>query len=150
VLVIPEDDADRQLATGFVLEVRHERKIQVLEEAGGWLSVCEKFRSEHIRGLREYPNRYVVLLLDFDERDDRADQVMANVPADLKSRVFLLGVRSEPEALKQAGLGRLEDIGRLLAKDCRDGTKNTWGHTLLQHNTPELSRLEQTVRSILF
>ena len=67
---------------------------------------------------------------------------MADVPEDLKSRVFLLGVRSEPEALKQAGLGKLEDIGRLLAKDCREGTRNTWGHALLQHNARELNRLD--------
>jgi hypothetical protein len=39
VFVIPEDDANRQLANAFVLEVDHDRQIMVLKEAGGWLSV---------------------------------------------------------------------------------------------------------------
>jgi hypothetical protein len=34
VLVLPEDDANRQLATGFEIEVKHTRRIQVLVEAG--------------------------------------------------------------------------------------------------------------------
>ena len=35
--VIPEDDADRQIAKGFVLHGRvDERRVQVVEPAGGW------------------------------------------------------------------------------------------------------------------
>jgi hypothetical protein len=150
VLVLPEDDANRQLATGFELEVRYGRRIQVLPEAGGWLSVCEKFVSEHVKGMRRYPERRLVLLLDFDGQSDRADRVKENVPEDLKSRVFLLGVQSEPEALKKAGLGSFEEIGRGLGKECHEGTKNGWTHNLLQHNASELDRLEQAVRGFLF
>lgn len=106
VLVLPEDDANSQLANGFVLEVKHNRRIQILTEAGGWLSVCERFVSEHVKGMRDYPERYLVLLLDFDGQTDRADKVKEKVPDDLKSRVFVLGVQSEPEELKKLASAR--------------------------------------------
>jgi hypothetical protein len=151
VFVIPEDDANRQLANAFVLEVDHDRQIMVLKEAGGWLSVCEAFRSEHIKGLRQYPDRYIVLLLDFDDHvETRAEKIIEQVPEEFKARVFLLGVKSEPEELKRAGLGSFEDIGRTLGRECRDGSRSVWSHELLRHNENELDRLERAVRGILF
>lgn len=150
VLVLPEDDANNQLATGFVLEVKHDRRVQILPEVGGWLSVRERFVSEHVKGLREYPKRYLVLLLDFDNQADRAEKIRERIPEDLIGRVFLLGVQSEPEDLRRAGLGSFEDIGRTLGKECRDGIRNAWTHDLLRHNAAELARLEQCVRGFLF
>lgn len=132
VLVLPEDDANRQMATGFVLEVQYDRRIQVLSEAGGWSNVCETFLSEHVKGMHKYPKRHLVLLRDFDDRNDRPDMVKERVPEDLRCRVFLLGVQSEPEALRQAGLGSFEDIGRRLARECREGIRDIWAHDLLQ------------------
>ena len=44
VLVLPEDDANRQLANGFQLdESLATRKMQILEEAGGWQEVLHCF-----------------------------------------------------------------------------------------------------------
>ena len=37
LLVLPEDDANRQLARGFELELST-RQFQVLQPAGGWLT----------------------------------------------------------------------------------------------------------------
>jgi len=150
VLVLPEDDANRQLANGFVLEVQHYRQIQILPEAGGWTNVCETFLSEHVKGMRKYPERHLVLLLDFDDQSERSDKVKEKIPEDLRGRVFLLGVQSEPEALKQAGLGSFEDIGRSLGKECREGIEEIWRHDLLQQNASEINRLERTVRGFLF
>jgi hypothetical protein len=150
VFVLPEDDANRQLATGFVLEVKYDRRIQILPEVGGWSSVCETFLSEHVRGMRRYPKRHLVLLLDFDDQSDRPDQVRERVPEDLRSRVFLLGVQSEPEALRQALPGSFEDIGRGLGRECREGIRDIWAHDLLQRNANELNRLEVAVRGFLF
>lgn len=150
VLVLPEDDANRQLANGFVLGVEDTRRIQILPEVGGWTNVCEIFLLDHVKGMRKYLDRYLVLLLDFDNRNDRREKVTERIPEDLRCRVFLLGVQSEPEALKQEGLGSFEDIGRRLAKECRDGIKGIWGHNLLRHNSNEIGRLEQAVRSFLF
>lgn len=150
VLVLPEDDANYQLATGFVLEVKHNRRIDILPEAGGWLSVCERFVSAEVKGMRNYPERYFVLLLDFDDQPDRADKVSERIPEDLKDRVFLLGVQSEPEKLRRDLLNSFEDIGRTLGKECREGTREVWTHNLLRHNVSELDRLEQSVRGFLF
>jgi hypothetical protein len=150
VLVLPEDDANRQLATGFVLEVTNPRRIQVLPEAGGWRNVCTLFISEHLAGMRAYPDRHVILLLDFDDQTDRRAKIMLKIPEDLKSRVFVLGVKSEPEALKSAGLGSFESVGTTLAKECRDRHREIWLDDLLNENVPEIDRLEQAVRTFLF
>lgn len=150
LLVLPEDDANRQLANGFVLGVQHERRIQVLVEAGGWSVLLEKFLSEHVSAMRKYHERRMVLLLDFDERDNRLDQIKVQIPDDLRDRVFILGVQSEPEALKRAVLGSLEDIGSRLAAECREGKREVWAHDLLKRNASELDRLQQIVCGFLF
>jgi hypothetical protein len=62
----------------------------------------------------------------------------------LKDRVFVLGVWSEPEALK-ANLGSYETIGMAMAEDCREETDTIWGHDLLRHNASELDRLREHV-----
>ncbi len=138
------------MATGFVLGVVHDRRIQILPAAGGWQNVCTIFVTEHIHGMRKYPARHIVLLLDFDDNFDRPQRVQAHIPEDLRCRVFLLGTRREPEALRQAGLGSFEHIGRSLAKECSDGVQNLWSHELLQINAIEIARLEIAVRPFLF
>jgi len=100
--------------------------------------------------MRRYTSRYIILLLDFDNQSDRADRVKAKIPNDLSDRVFLLGAKSEPEALKQAGLGSYETIGKILAKECRDGTPDLWSYDLLHHNANEIDRLKSVVSGILF
>ena len=66
VLVLPEDDANRQLANGFLLdESLSMRQIQVLEVAGGWKEVLNRFNSDHIGEMDKYQERFVVLLIDF-------------------------------------------------------------------------------------
>jgi hypothetical protein len=150
VFVIPEDDANRQLANGFVLEVKYDRQIQILNEVGGWSNVLGRFLSEHVKGMQRFPERYLVLLLDFDDKSDRREKITVSIPEDLRYRVFLLGVQSEPEALRQAGFGSFEDIGRRLAKECREGFKDIWSHGLLRNNADEIGRLELAVRGFLF
>jgi hypothetical protein len=150
VLVLPEDDANRQLANGFLLHPSLSTQIQVLEEAGGWTKVLDSFRSDHVRLMISYPDRIMILLIDFDCQEDRLDRARAVIPDDLKDRVFVLGVWSEPEALK-ASLGRNnEETGLAMARDCREDTTTTWGHDLLKHNADEIERLRHSVRTILF
>ncbi len=150
VLVLPEDDANRQLANGFILDPSLvTRKIQVLEEAGGWNEVLNRFRSDHIIEMDRYDKRFMILLIDFDDEEGRLDNAKAIVPDRLKDRVFILGTWSEPEALRQ-DLGSYEAIGLEMAKDCREETATIWRHRLLQHNESELNRLRACVRPILF
>jgi hypothetical protein len=150
VFVLPEDDRDRQLAIGFLLDENLAiSKIQVLPEAGGWSKVLDLFKSDHICEMERYPHRFMVLLIDFDGKQDRLGQAKAKIPGHLIERVFVLGAWTDPEDLR-AKLGSYETIGKLLAKDCREGTDTTWGHDLLRHNASEIDRLRRHVRPILF
>lgn len=98
----------------------------------------------------QYENRFMILLVDFDQKPSRFDDIKNNIPAHLQDRVFILGCIKEPEDLRKSGLGTLEEIGGKLAVDCRDGTQNTWGHDLLKHNQDELARLRTKVCGFLF
>jgi len=150
VLLLPEDDANRQLAIGFLLDpLLVDRRIDVLEVAGGWTNLLDHFRSDHVAEMNRYPERHMVLLLDFDERQDRLDTAKAAIADHLVDRVFVLGVWSEPEDLRP-DLGSYETIGQNLAKDCREDTNTTWDHPLLRHNGGELDRLRERVRPFLF
>ncbi len=152
VFVLPEDGANRQIANGFLLELDPSvaARIQVLEEAGGWGEVLSRFASDHVSGMDQYPDRNLVLLIDFDGAPDRLKIAKDRIPAHLIDRVFVLGALSEPEALKTAGLGPYETIGKRMAKDCREKTETIWGHDLLRHNLSEIERLREHVRAILF
>ncbi len=70
IFVLPEDDANRQIANGFLLTLNlNTRAIQIQPSVGGWKKVVEKFKSDHISGMLKYPKRMNVLLIDFDEKD---------------------------------------------------------------------------------
>lgn len=150
VLVLPEDDANRQLANGFQLDQSLlTRQIQVLEEVGGWGQVVDRFCSNHIDGMNRYPERFMVLLIDFDGDEHRLEKVKAKIPEHLSERVFILGASTNPEALR-ASFGSYETIGLAMARDCHDETTVIWGHDLLRNNAAELDRLNKLVRPILF
>jgi hypothetical protein len=49
--------------------------------------------------MRQYPQRNILLIIDFDECEDRLNFVESYIPDDIKNRVFVLGVQSNPESL---------------------------------------------------
>lgn len=148
IFILPEDDANRQVANGFVLDFAT-RQIQVLSPAGGWFRLRERFVSDHVGPLQTYEQRLVVLLSDFDGNMNRPQAFHAVIPGNLTDRVFILGTFTEPEGLRHAGLGSYETIGRALAQDCRQGTHKIWGHELLRHNAGELDRLRERCLTVL-
>lgn len=151
VLVLPEDDANRQMANGFILDPSLLiRNIQVLPVAGGRARVLEVFLTDHLAGMDRYPDRLMVLLIDFDDTTAWLDDAKARIPVHLTGRVFVLGALSDPEALRKASLGSYETIGLALAKDCRESSSTTWDHELLRHNALELERLRDLVQPLLF
>lgn len=152
VLVLPEDDANRKLANGFLLDLDPSAftKIQVLPEVGGWRVVLDTFESDHVAEMDRFTERYMVLLIDFDGEEGRVNDAKRRIPERLSDRVFILGAWTKPEKLKSAGLGSYETIGKAIAKDCREDTDTTWGHHLLRHNASEIDRLRRQVRAILF
>jgi hypothetical protein len=152
VYVIPEDDADRQIANGFVLHHKVDaRRIQVMPKAGGWSNVRKTFQDEYIQTLRNYPQAHVVLLIDFDGHiDERRAQFEQAIPDQFKPRVFVVGSKDNPETLKKALNLSFEKIGESLANDCDADTTTLWGHEQLNHNDPDRQRLVQTVKPFLF
>ena len=152
VLVLPEDDANRQIANGFLLDASVKlRNIQVLVASGGWEKVRHSFINEHVEGLRKYPHRHLVLLIDFDGQGDaRREHFLQHFPDDVVDRVFLLGTSSEPEPLRKSCGNSLEAIGKKLAAECYRDETVLWAHVLLAHNIPERQRLNAKVKSILF
>lgn len=151
VYVLPEDDANRQLANGFLLHPDlATRNIQVLPEAGGWREVLRSFGSDYASGMERYHQRFMVLLLDFDGDVDRLTHAQACIPSELLPRVFIIGTLTQPEALRSQLGSSYESIGLALARDCFENTDATWGHGLLRHNDTELKRLRQEVFPCLF
>lgn len=150
VLVLPEDDANRQMANGFLLDdCVDSRRIQVLHPAHGWSRVRDEFIETHRDEMDRYPLRHMVLLVDFDGRAERLDDVKRVIPSHLADRVFIVGVWSQPEKLS-GFFGGLEAIGKSLAGDCRSKGDDSWNHELLRHNSSEVRRMTQVLRPILF
>ena len=151
VLVVPEDDANRQILNGFLIGPNLDpRAIQILPPRGGWRKVLEDFKKNHIPMMYKYPYRMMILVIDFDRNSERLDIAKAWIPSDLCERVFILGVFSEPEQIKKETGLSFEAIGKGLAKDCADNTEKLWGHNLLAHNKSELDRLVVSVKPLLF
>ncbi len=151
LVILPEDDVNRQIVNGFILDpsINHQI-IQVLPPAKGWTKLLDKFKQEYIPGMRRYNHRRVALVMDFDQDPKRIDRVRDNIPADLLRRTVILGVWSEPEKLKQATTWSYEKIGRNLVCNCPPSANSLWHHKQLLHNTEELNRMAQDLNLFLF
>lgn len=150
VYVLPEDDANRIVANGFYVEIDSPRQVQILPVAGGWHRVLTVFTDGYAATMRANAHTHMVLLIDYDNSPTRLADVYATIAADVRDRVFVVGSLDNPEALKAALGESLEQIGRTMAQDCRDGSTHAFGHEHLRHNDPELVRLRASVCSWLF
>jgi len=148
IYILPEDDANRQLALGFLTDTSA-IQVRILNEAGGWTHVRDLFASVHVDEMRRFDGRYMILLVDFDGDVDRLRLMKEAVPTDLADRVFVLGTLTQPEHLRK-DLGPFENIGKLIADDCRNGTQTVRTHDLLRHNDSEFTRLRHALHAILF
>ncbi|MCP2727648.1 hypothetical protein [Limnofasciculus baicalensis] len=151
IIILPEDRANEEIANGFIQYPNiNEHAIQIERPAGGWGKVIEKFTEAHVPEMRLFTKRMILLLIDFDRSEDRFSYVESQIPQDLKERVFILGVQSNPESLRRDTQKNFEGIGETLAKDCSDNTNQLWGHALLKHNKTELERMILSVKPFLF
>lgn len=151
LIVLPEDRANEQIINGFIDSLRIDGgSVEVEHYAGGWMKVLEKFKRETIHDMEKYTESIAVLIMDFDKDIARLERVKSEVPEDLKNRVFVFGVLSEPEDLKRSANMSLERIGKVLAEDCPGDGNDLWTHPLLQHNIPEISRILPIISPFLF
>ncbi|MBI5248582.1 MAG: hypothetical protein HY912_03735 [Desulfomonile tiedjei] len=152
ILVLPEDDANRQIANGFMLHPQlNGRFIQVLRPVGGWARVLDYFTEDLSFSVRQFDQRRIVMLIDFDQQHEkRFNYVRSRIPQELDDRVFVLGVLSKPEELRRVSNRTYEEIGWALSQDCVEDTRIMWGHELLSHNETVLQRMISSVKPFLF
>lgn len=151
LFVLPEDDANRQIVNGFILNpALNARVIQILPSVGGWTKIVEAFKNSHSHDMARFPERRILLIVDFDQEEKRLSYIHKEIPEHLRDRVFVLGVLSEPEGLRKSLGESFEDIGKSLSKDCADNARTVWEHDLLRHNKVELDRMISAVKPFLF
>jgi hypothetical protein len=157
VLVLPEDEADEQLANGFKISLSINNRALIIDKpAGGWLNVIKVYTGQLVPDMMKYQSCHVVLLIDFDCKakgatpEKRLEQVRKSIPETLRDRTFILGTLVEPENLRIKLKLNLEKIGEALAENCPDNMHPYWNDELLRHNASELKRLIETARSFLF
>ena len=149
LMVLPEDDATRSLAVGFVDVTSGQ--MQVLNPARGWPHVLQEFTDSEVNILRKYKERHLVLLIDFDnDFPTRMPWFKSKIPLDIADRVYVLGAFGEAEDLKKQTGKKLGPLGQMLAKECEEGTVELWMHGQLQHNQDEVQRLKENVKHFLF
>lgn len=145
VLIFPEDNANCQLANGFLehLDVDN-NAIKILSPAVGWKNVGDKFPTHIAPHMEQHPLAIAILLVDGDNKEGEVTNfsyVKQQVPKKLQNRVFIIGVFSEPEELKKKLKLSFEKIGEQLAEDCHKTSETLWQHKLLAHNQAELQRM---------
>ncbi|MCW5964351.1 MAG: hypothetical protein KIT83_09960 [Bryobacterales bacterium] len=151
-IVLPEDDAYRQLATGFLggIPLTRVRQIQVMPPAGGWVKAVEQVEGQFLRTMRQYRTRHLLLLIDFDNSSSRLKDAVKRVPPEVAERVFILGSSREAEDLRREMRVEYEAIGRRAADCCQCDTLDFWNHDLLRHNLSEVERIQDGFRRTLF
>ncbi len=149
VVVLPEDDATRQLAVGFSLGMHQTCPLDVKDPAGGWTHVLQLFVTEYLPKFRkDKGNLHLVMLIDFDNNLERLETMRERIPDELKGRVFVIGAWSAAEKLRQGQYGSFEKIGLSLAQDCQE--ERPWNHELLQHIDEEIKDMTKALKPILF
>lgn len=153
VVILPEDDANRQIANGIMMNSNvKQRNLKILSPARGCKKTADQFEKDIIPEMSKYPDMNVIMMIDFDEKQGSVNNfsyAKSKIPDNLKNRVFVLGVFSEPEKLKK-GNGSYETIGEKLAEDCYNNTHTLWQHQLLKHNHRELHRMSPIIKPIIF
>ncbi len=154
LFILPEDDANSQLAHGFLEHhgIQH-RRVQVSNPAGGWGEVLKKFKADYLNRMRKDKDKEIkmLLLIDFDNDMKRLERIRnEDIPKDVSDRVFVLGVLSEPEKLRTKIRKSFAEIGRILAEGCPNSRNELWSHELLRHNEAELDRMLPSIRAFLF
>lgn len=150
VKILPEDKADSDLATGFLLHegVGAGRQVQILRYAGGYPKVLQQLKETYFEEIRSNSHGHLVLVIDFDQSEGRLEYFTESIPEDLRDRIFVLGSWTDPEALRK--FGGSEGVGRRLASDCyANEPAGLWLDDLLKHNLSEKSRMG-SVRKLLF
>ena len=143
ILVLPEDDATKQLGNGLARAFPAvENRVQVLREARGWEHAMDMIPS---LDLKKYVQRRVLLIIDFDKDGNRLNFIKSKpfvVP--FSDRIYVIGCFDEAERLKNlVGENNLERVGERLGTDC-----NYWSSPLLANCKSDACRLKNEIQNI--
>ena len=106
--------------------------------------------SESTGYLQKYKSSHVALIVDFDGKRERGSEIKQLVGEGVRDRVFVIGVLTEPEKLRNATGIKFEQLGRQIAEGCKDSSIDFWQHDLLVHNIEEIRLLSGAIRDIFF
>lgn len=153
LIIFGEDAPYRDIVNGIQLSANvNAHYIDNRKPCGGWLKVFETF-DKHSKILGQYKTSYILLLIDFDDKNSNSERNFRKrvakfkelVSEDYHNRVFLLGTNhKESEALKKEFfISNFEDIGKLLVEDCPDSDLSHWQNIHLKCNLPEIERMKE-------
>jgi hypothetical protein len=129
----------------------NERQFSVYDLARGWERGKETLLQLSKGYMREYPNSYAVLIVDFDGNAHRGSEIKNQIPEEVRDRVFVVGVLNEPENLRNSTGMKFEQLGCQIAEGCKDSSIDFWERQeLLAHNVDEIRRLSEAVRDLFF
>ena len=139
LLIKPEDDANRQIANGFVesLELQAQSKIQLLPPAGGYLKALGFIQDAQLERFR---HRRVLILIDFDKSVELRQRIVEKY-ASVSSRIFVVGAKPEAENLRREMKCHFDECGEQIASDCVSRKCAIWKLKPLDHNEDMLERL---------
>jgi hypothetical protein len=151
--VISEDNANREIANGFRLVVeKNARQFWINKSARGWLNGRQELvaMSESTGHLQKYKSSNAALIVDFDGKRERGSEIKQMVAEGVRDRVFVIGVLTEPEKLRNVTGMKFEQLGSQIGEGCKGSSIGFWQHDLLVHNIEEIRRLSGAVRDIFF
>lgn len=143
LIILPEDDATRQIANGLSdSRDELENAVQVLKECRGWQHTLDDLADQN---LQDYPERRVLLVIDFDKAEGRLDYIKKNeLVQEFHDRVFVIGSKFEAEDLKRALGLKFNKLGEKLGKEC-----SAWDTPLLADCKSEICRLKSDMEANL-
>jgi len=144
LVVLPEDDAYRQLMNGVKLAPSvNALCIEVHKPLRGWEKVLGAM-TDWAPSLDRFPEMHLLLLIDFDNDFTTRYQRFVEQSRQIGcfDRTFLLGIdHREAEDLKRAQRNSFESLGKSLVEGCPDRTSPLWNEAHLGCNRPEIERM---------
>lgn len=153
LIVIPEDNANREIANGFRLIIeKNDRQFLIKKLARGWPNGRNELvaLSDSTGHLQKYKSSHAALIVDFDGKRERGSEIKQMVAEGVRDRVFVIGVLTEPEELRNVTRMKFEQLGSQIGEGCKGSSIGFWQHDLLVHNIEEIRRLSGAVRDIFF
>lgn len=150
LFIVPEDDADRQIAVGFQMHLEAKGEMQIVDVARGWLKVVGVIKDEYVPLLKNNLNSHVLGIIDCDKDADRIAGQLENFPEDIRNRIFLLGVNENPQEFKRSAKMHFAEIGEKLADECYKDELDLWNHEMLSYSSSEALRAKDVLRELVF